>query len=213
MNSGSPYGNLVNLLKESAATIDAGGDALEEGLKSLRAVLRFLSSDPDILGTNTTRALDEIHGALTDLQQGAKPPLLFERDRKQGRPDGLMQDEVRGMLAGALEILIVHGQLKRFDAAKWLADALRRASVSDVMGRPIDRDRLIRWREEASRGSGPANIVVQYDAMKRLARERRAATADEPLVFAKSRAEKIVQLIALKHPHQAPARQTKSRAG
>lgn len=212
--SDAAYSELVAALSESAKAIAAGADELAEGLFALRSVMTFLSYDPALVGSDINTPLATIHWALHDLQCGGRPAILFDRkkaDNAPAKPMRTSRDKARGVLAGALDVLITHGQIRRNDAAKWLENELQRAAIFDTAGQPIGARRLLRWREEASAGSGPSDSTALFEYLRRRNVAFRKLSPLAGTDFAKERALAIVQILSVQLPSAAPGEQTHSR--
>jgi hypothetical protein len=199
------YDRTVAALRECAIRIDAGSSELDEGLRALRAVMAMFTSDPNLADSGVNRALAGIHAALHDVRQGARPSVFPVSGR--GRPTNLYADEMRGLLAAALDLLKVHGRMPVAAASAWLARELKEAGVRDEAGRPIPARRLQTWREEASAGVGPEASRERLWELRGRYRQMPwdSLTAEDRRAAAQARAHSIVTLVRDYGPASAPA--------
>jgi hypothetical protein len=88
-----------------------------------------------------------IWAVLRDVQKGANPPLLFNRERNRGRPKGTAIDRARGVIAAACHYLIKGGE-SRDEASRFIAAELRHWQVKAPNGSTITSVRVLGWRDE-----------------------------------------------------------------
>jgi hypothetical protein len=134
-------------------------DDLHRALTSLRYVLRFLG---DHVSGDAAAPLRRLHAALTDVEAGGRHAML-ERDRKAGRPSGLIEYELRGMLAGALDLLVRAGMTPA-SGAEWLCSELRHAGLPRDEVRP---GQIKSWRMKASALEGPQASIEMLERLRR----------------------------------------------
>jgi hypothetical protein len=132
------------------------------GIEALAAVIELIQADVRSLNANTTGPLKRVQAALHDLQQGAKPTLIFDRpDQDQPRPTGkpkdTISDGIRGNLAAAVHVLIEAG-VPRKEAGDWVASRVAKRRIPIVgLGRDgVTAKRVLRWRDEVGAASSRA---------------------------------------------------------
>jgi hypothetical protein len=151
-------------------------DDLHRAVVSLRMVLRFLG---DHVSGDALPPLRRLHAAVTDVEAGGKPR-LFVREKKAGRPSGFIEHDLRGMLAGALDLLVRVGMTPR-NAAAWLSKVLHQAGLSRGEIRPAQ---IVSWRTKASALEGP-QLVIDMLQQLRLRHEHVASLPEAQRIAAR----------------------------
>jgi len=191
------YQILVDRLTDSHTKVMAGSDPLNEALRSLRSVIEFAKTDPVFRDDAPILPLIELHAALHDLQQGAKPELFKIRKNPTGatKPSDRHRDHLRAFLAGALDLLFLYGRMNLASASEWLARECRSQDVKDETGHWIAAKKLRRWRELAEEG-GPRDWVSTYRLLQaRNAKQARSGDL-KSLGSTQTEAKKIIRVVA-----------------
>jgi hypothetical protein len=142
------YRRLVAELIRAKQATEGGEDELYVILKCVVSLAHFLDDDIYVRGASLTRPLGILATALRDLGQGARPRLFFNRPKKKGgRPKGVSFEAARGSIAAAVAVLIEGGE-SRAEAAKFVADQVRKARLTLPNGTPILPAQVLRWRDE-----------------------------------------------------------------
>jgi len=191
------YQILIDRLSDSHTKVMAGSDPLNEALRSLRSVIEFAKTDPVFRDDAPILPLIELHAALHDLQQGAKPGLFKIRKNPTGatKPSDRHRDHLRAFLAGALDLLFFYGRMNLASASEWLAREYRNQDVKDETGHWIAAKKLRRWRELAEEG-GPRDWVSTYRLLQ-ARNAKRARSGDlKSLGSTQTEAKKIIRVVA-----------------
>jgi hypothetical protein len=170
--SAEDYRELVSVLEDATAIIasvadddaDLYGVQLQQGLRSLQAVLHFLLSDPAM--RPLVRPLAYLHSALHDTTRGADPALFDQHpEATRLKPTGIVQEYVQGHLAFALELLVKGGMGKN-RALPWLVAEMARRGLRTKAGDPIKSRQIDSWRTDISRRKGPAKAIEQFEILR-----------------------------------------------
>src|SRR5580704_2467500 len=94
--SSERYQGLIAGLVRANQAFESGDDPLYVILKCVVSVLHFLDADVAIAGSGLTRPLGTLAASLRDLGQGARPPLFFDRPKREvGRPKDISFEAAR----------------------------------------------------------------------------------------------------------------------
>ncbi len=154
---------LLGLTMEKLAAIEGRrkdrSQDLALGIEALAAVIEMIQADVRSLDANAAGPLKRVQTALHDLQQGAKPALIFDRPyqdqpRPAGKPKDTISDGIRGNLAAAVHVLIEAG-VPRKEAGDWVASSVakRRIPIAGLGKDGVTAKRVLRWRYEAGAAS------------------------------------------------------------
>jgi hypothetical protein len=132
-------GKLINVERERSR-----GEVsdLRAAFDSLRAVIEFLRSDPELAKHRAASSLGAIAMATHDLINGAKPQLFFKRETgsRKGAPTNSSRAAARAQINVALDSLIEAG-IPMAEACKWLAQELAKEGVK-LGGRRIEAKQI-----------------------------------------------------------------------
>jgi hypothetical protein len=158
---------LVERLTRASEQSRTSGILVPSAATAIRSILDFMTLDPQVAPTGALAILVDLLAAIHDLEQGAKPPSLFEYRPADQRtkPTELYQDYVRGHLAAALDLLVRRGGMKAAPAADWLVSELKIRGVRDRAGHPITGRQIKRWRSEAAAHTGPKAAQETFEEL------------------------------------------------
>jgi hypothetical protein len=142
-----PDGCLAEL-REAKARFEAGQQRQAE-IDALDTVINLLLGNIAVVNEVLTKMLANVRNALHDAACGANLAELLPQptngglaERKGTKPSGTSAQRTQGMLAFALELLIVAAQIKTPHAVEWLVAEALKAGVS------IDPRRVVVWRKK-----------------------------------------------------------------
>jgi hypothetical protein len=85
---------------------------------------------------------------LRDLDQGAKPPLFFDRNKAEaGRPKDISFEVARGAIAAAVSAMIGWGESRK-ESGAFVAEQVGRAGIKAPKDKLILARQVLRWRDE-----------------------------------------------------------------
>jgi hypothetical protein len=158
---------LIKSLLVVAKANEDGEDDLVSGIKSLVAIARFLETTPWLVESGALRPLKRLCYALRDLAEGSKPPMLFNRTRRDGAPAGTSDDILRGSVAVALEILVRAGE-EPGPASRFLARVMDSHRVRMRGGTPVRAKQIERWRKEMGSSASPIMPMLFKEVLAKL---------------------------------------------
>ena len=200
------YRMLISQLADSHDRLKQGNDPLEEAVASIRAILRFVGSDPALKRQPPIAPLANLHAALVDVSRGARPPLLqpaprVESDKSPTKPTNLFRDEMRALLAGALDFLMRYAGEQRLAAAEWLAAECGKQEILDDKGHSISARQIAKWRDNAKGRIAPEATLRTYDLLVSRHAEKTSAGLYRTPADAREQAATIVLLVANHNSH------------
>jgi hypothetical protein len=204
----------VAQLRRATAAVDAANDnkdRLEAGLGALRAVIRYLHGDRDVLDKLLTKPLALIENAASDARQGAAPEILNHApaDGKK-KSSGAWRERVQGTMAFTLELFIAAGTGKEI-AAKRIVTVARNLGVRADDGSPVVARQVVSWRYEINRGKAPVEARATFDGLRQMHSEllRRPSNETQPqrekrAAECQARALGAIKALAAIAPRSAP---------
>jgi hypothetical protein len=182
---------------------------LETGLKALRAVVRYLQGDVDVLDGFLTRPLAIIENACFDAGRGAKPRLLDHAPERPGKATRTTREAVQGSLVFAVHLFRASG-MSTERAVNQVVQQARMLKVRCADGAPITKRQVKNWCGEISRSKrgkddALAGARETFDGLRHMHAPLLAAVPEEfkPEHF-KARATAILKAIAAIEPETAP---------
>ena len=135
------HGTLVEANKRHDPRSDGGRQA---AIMALIGVFEFIESIDDLRGQHLATPLSALGEALVSLDRGSLPPMLEPKQMPGGRrPETANRQFVKSAAAATMTLLMTVGH-RRENAAKQVANVLRRGNVA------LDGRRLLDWRSVAS---------------------------------------------------------------
>jgi hypothetical protein len=101
--------------------------------------------------------------------KGARPKILFNREKPNGPPTGTSFDVVRGLAAGYVEVLTRSGD-NRKAACKFIDKQLDALGFRLPNGARITATRVDSWRRSIDQTASAETMNVYNDMLSRLAR-------------------------------------------
>lgn len=198
------YRALVAALEHCAAHHKPG--SLAGSRHVIQAFIRFITGDPTLALAVLPGSLVELHNAIHDLEQGAKPALFFDRPRRDiAKPTNLIREHMRGHIAAAMDLLIRHGRSQPGAAAVWLQGECWRAGLRDADGERIAAKKIARWRNNITAKRGGASEAMRWSYKEVTTRNSRIARYLTSPTEAQASARLILQNIAqLVSPESPP---------
>jgi hypothetical protein len=116
-------------------------------LLAVNAAFEFIESFNELRELHLTAPLTDLAAALADLDRGITSP-MFKRSPKSGYRDSFSRDMLKGASAAVMSILMAKGGLGRDEAAKRVADKLRREGVTLGGRRQLNWGTVAAWRDQ-----------------------------------------------------------------
>jgi hypothetical protein len=166
------YEKLIVRLRESTKAFDAAqrdwdkvrGNSIKEdkarraahsaGVAAIQACIQFLLGDKDVHRERLTRPLGALESAAYDALQGANPRLLQHSPTRTGKAALTSREQVQGVLAGALDLLMA-AKMGTHVAAVWVAKEAQKQGVTSEDCTPIAPRQIISSRKEIIQGRAP----------------------------------------------------------
>jgi hypothetical protein len=116
-------------------------------LLAVNAAFEFIESFNELRELHLTAPLADLAAALADLERGITSP-MFKRSPKSGYRDSFSREMTKGASAAVMSILMDKGGLGREEAAKRVADKLRREDVALGGRRQLNWGTVAAWRDQ-----------------------------------------------------------------
>ena len=215
MPSEERYRAMIAVLREAAKSFDATLNAearnvalLEAGLTQLRAVIRYLHSDPEVLDGRLTRPLGAIESAVFDAGRGATVPLLEHAPADSKKPQFTTREHVQGALAYAVEMLRASG-MGQEHSVQQVASLARQFGVCTDGGITVTARQIASWRSEIRKERGASGAYETFETLRGmplygevLRGPRTVAKRDRCEALARA----LVKSVAASSPLSAPKR-------
>jgi len=159
------YRTLLAELMRIDEHLESGGDKLQSAAAAVHAVNAFLSGDPIAKANGAGKALRILADQLGDAFTGSKQT-IFIKDIPRGVRPSRAIDHQRGMVVHALNVLIEAGMTNK-DAGDFLQKLLIKAGFK-YDEKPLNRDRLLQWREQIGESSPPAATGMARGLQERM---------------------------------------------
>jgi hypothetical protein len=108
-----------------------------------------------------TEALLDVSSALLELERGVTPPLFRLEPTRSRPPDSIDRVMTKGIAAAAMSTMMKAG-LEREEAARRVADELRRGGVKLGGRRHLDGGTVASWRDQAKAAKGRTDVAMVY---------------------------------------------------
>jgi hypothetical protein len=160
--------------KEFVAAIAAKNETArrEAVLGTVRALVRYLLNDTEILDEGLLAVLGAVESAVFDAGRGAKVTLFKPQPTNEKpastKPTRTTQENTQGMFAFALELLKTGAKIGIDSAAKWIVAEARKLGIVDEAGDHIDATRIIAWRKDIAAGRGPVEARETFEGLRQL---------------------------------------------
>jgi hypothetical protein len=115
---------------------------------AVNSVLNFIMCIDDHRALSLMVSLLDVWEALVDLERNSVPPLFKLKTRQSGRLDSSDRHYTKGAAAAAMSLMMDAG-FGRKEAARRVADELRRSGVKLSGRREIDGGTVASWRDQA----------------------------------------------------------------
>jgi hypothetical protein len=215
MPSSTRYEELKSVLRSTTKAFDNAETyeaRLEADLAALRAVIRYLHGDEEVLDKFLTKPLADVENALHDAGKGASPPLLDHPPSRAGKPADTTRESIQAMLAIAVDLLIA-AQFGKNAAVKWVADAARALGIRTLDDAVITAKQIDTMRSEIKKQRAPLaarNLFAGAERLPEHAAVLRGPHDASKRQHAQARARAVINAIAATMPRSASKQQRRS---
>ena len=166
------YRRLIETLEGLDKKQTDGGDQFEACIASLFIVKDFI--EVGSVSRTATRSLEVLYKALSEIQGGSKPDLIFKRVRKKGRPRGGSTDAIKGAASACYARLV--DKIGSEDACKLIAKGLGDRGIKlphrEKGVQEITADQIKYWHYEIGGTANPEVEAIRDQILKGLEAHR-----------------------------------------